>query len=340
MRAWGRRQCFRALPLVAGMTLASTFALERSARAEAPSPIAIRTAEELHEGCPRSPSLVERLTARLQRIHEAADDENAVRVEIRVERIGGLSHGRLTLGVGSDRAEREASSPSCEEVVSALAVMAAIGLDEGALPAPAGPPTPSVVTPARPPPKAPALVAARPAPSKPRGDAYPALSLATAIQSSANRAVILMPALSGEIGFRSVLAPSIRLGVGRSVPESFVTPQGAARVQWTELLLDSCVELFRVETLRAGPCLNAEVGRLDVVVRAPLQYRSQSRWWVTAGGSAKVSWQLHRRFSLELSGGVRVPVIRDRLFFEPSTVVYEPPAAVPFAGVAFVAHLR
>jgi hypothetical protein len=111
-------------------------------------------------------------------------------------------------------------------------------------------------------------------------------------------------------------------------------------VQWSELLLDVCVELFRVDALRVGPCVNGEVGRLDAVVKAPLQFRSQSRWWVTAGGSAKVAWQLHRRFSVELSGGARVPVLRHRLFFEPSTVVYEAPAVVPFVGAAFVAHLR
>lgn len=346
MRAWSRRQSFRRIPLAAGVALASLFVLARSARAESPSPIAVRTFEDLHDGCPRSPTFSERLTARLPRIHEAVDGESAIRVEARVERIGELSHGTLTLGASSERVEREALSPSCEEVISALAVMAAVGLDEGALAAPAPeerPVAPAEIAPVSPPSSRPARAAARPLSSNRRhrrGDASPAVSLATGIQITANRAAVVLATLSGELGFRSALAPAIRLGVGRSVAENYVTQQGGARVQWSELLLDVCVALFRAGQFRVGPCFDAEVGRLHADVLPPLEFRSQSRWWVTAGGSAKVAWQLHRRFSVELSGGVRVPVVRDRLFFEPDTLVYEPPPVVPFAGIAFVAHLR
>ncbi|MBN9163504.1 MAG: hypothetical protein J0I07_21240 [Myxococcales bacterium] len=322
--------------------LSSLLAPGGHARAETPRPIAVRTVERLHEGCPKSPPLAERLTARLERIREAADSEPAVRVEIRVERRGDLSHGTLALDVGDERAEREASSPSCEEVLAALAVMAAIGLDEGALRTPA-PPAPSLtplLPPARSQPEARAVVEASPAPSTARSGRSLELSLATGIEASANRSLIVMPMLFGEVRFRGALAPAVRLGVGRSFQERFVTPDGTANVQWSELLLGACAEVLRVRALGVGACAEGEVGRLDAAVDAPLRFRSESRSWVAAGASARLSWQAHPAFSFEVSGGARVPVLRYQLFFEPATVVYDAPAVIPFAGAAFVAHLH
>lgn len=336
----GSRRCLRAVAFHLSATLVLAFALERSARAATPPPVAVRTVEDLHEGCPKSPSLAERLTARLERIHEAEDGEPAVRVEIRVERTGNLSHGVLTLDVGNERAEREAVSPSCEEVLAALAVMAAIGLDEGVLPSPdplASPPPPA--PPVRLRREAPVPIAPRSAPTRRRDEGPPELSLGTGLEISANRSLIVMPTLFGALRFRAALGPTLWLGVGRSFSEHFATRQGSASVRWSEVLFGACAAIVRVSTLRVGPCVNAEVGRLDAVVEPPLPFRSQSRWWVTAGASARLSWQVHPAFSFEVNGGARLPVVRDQLVFEPATVVYEAPAVVPFAGAAFLAHL-
>ncbi|MBX3207139.1 MAG: hypothetical protein KF764_18980 [Labilithrix sp.] len=328
---------------LAGLMLASLFAPSGDARAATPRPIAVRTVETLHDGCPTSPSLAERLTARLERIHEAAENEQAVRVEIHVERVGNLSHGTLALDVGDERAEREASSPSCEEVVAALAVMAAIGLDQGVLPPPApaaSPPTPRLRPPRSRPDERERVLDVPPAPAPARSRGSPRLSLATGIEAASNRSLIVMPMLFGEVGFRTTFAPSVRLGAGRSFQERFVTRQGTASVQWTKLLLGACADALRAGALRLRPCVEGEVGSIDAVVDAPLPFRSQSEWWGAAGASARLSWQAHSAFSFEVNGGARVPLLRYQLFFEPATAVYQTPALIPFAGAAFIAHLH
>ena len=335
----GSRHCLRAVAFLLSATLAFAFALERSARAAPPPPVSVRTVEELHEGCPKSPSLAERLTARLERVHEAEDSEPAVRVEVRVERSGNLSHGVLTLDVGSERAEREAVSPSCEEVLAALAVMAAIGLDEGVLPPPAPVASPPPSAPVRGRRESPVPIGPRSPPSRRRDDGPPDFSLGTGLETSANRSLVVMPTLFGALRFRRALAPTLWLGVGRSFSERFATRQGSASVRWSEVLFGACAAIVRVSSLGVGPCVNAEIGRLDAVVDPPLPFRSQSRWWVTAGASARLSWQVHAAFSFEVNGGVRLPIARDQLVFEPATVVYEAPAVVPVAGAAFLARL-
>jgi hypothetical protein len=312
------------------------------ARAGPPRPIAVRTVEQLHEGCPQSPPLAKRLTARLERIHEAAESEPAVRVEIRVERVGSLSHGTLELDVGNERAEREVSSPSCEEVLAALAVMAAIGLDQGALPAPApaaSPPTP-LLPPSRSQPVDRDVVDVPPTPKPTRSGQSPKFSLATGLETAANRSLIVTPILFGEVEFRAALAPAVRLGVGRSFQERVVTRHGTANVQWSELRFGACAKIFRVSTLRFGSCVEGNVGRLDAVVEGPLPFRSQSGWWSAAGASARLSWQPHSVFSFEVNGGARVPLLRYELFFEPATAVYEAPTLIPFAGAALILHLH
>ncbi len=339
-RRAGWRQRTRAVALVtSAMSIVFVSMLApRSARADEPAsppPIAVRTFESVHEGCPTGPSFAARLTDRLARIHEASETEPAVRVEIRVERTGDLSHGRLALAVGDERAERDATSPSCEEVLAALAVMAAIGLDQGTLPTPSLPE-------ARPPRRERDVPPVVPAPLPETSLwTHPTVRFGTGVEVSANRATVIVPTLFGEVGLRSKYAPSLRLGAGRSFSQSFATRRGTASTRWSEVRFDACVTVLRrPEPLRLGPCISGEVGRIDTVVEAPLPFRSKPRWWVTTGASARLSWRVHPRMSLELEGGARVPVLVDRLFFEPDTVVYVPPALVPFAGAAFVSHFR
>ena len=55
--------------------------------------------------------------------------------------------------------------------------------------------------------------------------------------------------------------------------------------------------------------------------------------------AARVAWRPLRALSFEIIAGARVPLIRNELFFEPLTLVYEAPFVVPFVGTAVLAHL-
>ena len=342
-RAW-------ALAVFAAFTSAS-----RLVSASETAPIAVRITEDVHDACPKRPTTFERLRARLPHVREAAEGEPAVDVAVRVERRGGTSHGTITLVAAGERAERTASAASCDRVLAALAVMAAIGLEGGDVPMPSAPaeapaarsPLPEAPAATSPLPKAPVQPSRppRPALSRPPPGESPeprariGLALGTSVELSANRALVVMPGLFGQVGFPGRFAPLVRVGVRRSFRGETVSRFGTVGLQWNEVALTGCGDLVRQPTLRVGPCLNAEGGILEAIVIEPLPSRARTTAWLSAGAAARISWRPLRAMSFELLGGVRAPLIRNELLFEPATLVYAAPRVVPFLGGAVVGHL-
>ncbi|MBX3196731.1 MAG: hypothetical protein KF894_01140 [Labilithrix sp.] len=326
-----------------------------AAGASESAPIAVRITEDVHEGCPRRPSMLERIRARLPRVREAAEGEPAVDVAARVERRGGTSHGTIALVSAGERAERAASSVSCDRVLVALAVMAAIGLEGGELPVPGeepeatapseGPdevaPTPLAPTPDTPPRSArPSRRATRRQPPRPAPAPRPRIgfALGTSAEVSVNRSLVVTPGLFGQVGFPGRFAPVVRAGIRRSFRADTVSPFGTVGLQWSEVAVAGCGDLLRQPTVRVGPCLNAEGGVLEAVVIEPLPSRVRSAAWLSAGASARISWRPLQAVSFELLGGVRAPLIRNQLLFEPAALVYEAPPVVPFLGASVLGH--
>ena len=344
--------------ICAFLTVTALVGASETARAEDRPDIPVRVTEEVHEGCPRSPTMLGRVRARLARVRPAAEGEPAIDIDVRVERRDGVSHGTVALVGGGERAERTASSASCERVLAALAVMAAIGLDErhvpeSPAPAPSPPPAPdeSATVPA-PPAGEPPLIApspragARPktapehaAPPTPPRPTHFGVAMGTSLEASANRAAVVTPAVFGQIVLPLRFEPFLRLGFARSFQQKAVSARGIAALAWTEATIAGCGDLVRHATLRAGPCVNAEAGALEADVVEPLPARGRSRLWLSAGASARVAWRPLRALSFEIIAGARVPLIRNELFFEPLTLVYEAPFVVPFVGTAVLAHL-
>ncbi len=315
-----------------------------------PPPIPVYVEERLHDGCPATPGFLERLSMRLERVRPAAKDEAGARATVRVERVGGVSHGTLRLEMGAEIVEREADSPSCEEVISALTVMAEIGLDQGmsSLPPEAPSPAPTKVPPPAPtkaPSPAPTIPARLPKPRPVPAKAAPTFGVGTAIELSANDAAIVAPSFFTELALPAPPSPTLRVGVARSFRARFVTPAGNASVRWTELRAAGCVTAVRVRALRFGlaSCAHLDVGRQDAVADAPLTHFERQHAWVAAGAGVKLAWRLLPRLSLELEGGLRVPITRTGFHFEESpreVRVYDAPTVIPFGVVSFVAHLR
>ncbi|AKU97339.1 hypothetical protein AKJ09_04003 [Labilithrix luteola] len=291
--------------------------------------------------------MLQRLHARLSRIREAEEGEAAIGVEVRVERRDGVSHGTVALVGEDERTERTASSPSCERVLTALAIMAAVGLDEGIAPVPAaspdaGPAEGPAVEP-EPPPVAPSP---RPSgltktatPPSPRHATHVGVAIGTSFEISANRAAIVMPGVFAQLVFPVRFEPLLRLGFARSFRDEVASARGSAGLAWTEATVAGCGDLFGNATIHAGPCVNAEGGVLQAIVNEPLPSRGRTRPWFSAGASARLAWRPLSALSFEIVGGVRVPLIRNELFFEPLSLVYEAPAVVPFVGTAVAAHL-
>ncbi len=313
-------------------------------------PIAVRITEELHDACPRAPTMLDRLRARLPSARQAAEGEPAVHLEVHVvQRANGTSHGTIVLASGGERAERTASSASCERVLAALAIMAAIGLEAGDVP---------LATPAE------APLESAPAPEAPASAPVPAprsrgrtsrrqvpppplptrsrfgIALGASAEVSSNRSVVVAPTFFGQLELPLRFAPMLRLGFARSFRTDAVSASGTVGLRWSEATLTACAGLIRQRTIHLGPCLNADAGLLEAIVIEPLPSRVRSAAWLSAGASARVAWRPLPAVSFELLGGARVPLTRNELLFEvPATLVYEAPPVVPFVGTAVVAHL-
>ncbi|MBX3212212.1 MAG: hypothetical protein KF850_09280 [Labilithrix sp.] len=330
------------------MVLATALCAKTSAAAP-PLPVAVRISESLHEGCPTAPGMGERLEAHLAHIREARPDEPAIDLAVRVERRGAVSHGTLELSFSGVSVHRSAASTSCEDVVGALSLMAAIAIGEEAERlASHGPEEASVAEPPpapASPPKSSARAARRP---QRRGTPRPAVprkrlsaALGAGFEVNGNRNAVLMGAWFAQLTLPAPLDPTVRVGAARSTREPIASSRGVVAIRWSELTAAGCVDVLREPQLRVGPCFNAEVGLLEASVVVPRPAVDASYLWLSLGGAARIAWRPMPAFSVEMTLGARAPVLRKELFFEPyaEPVAYRAPAISPFIGLGFIAHL-
>jgi hypothetical protein len=335
------------------LVLLAIFIGETESSAAEPLPVAVRISESLHEGCPKTPAMHERLEVHLGRVRQAAVDEPAIDLVVRVERRDAVSHGTLALSFAGVSIHRNASSTSCEDVVAALSMMAAIAIgDEAEHFASAVSEDASVAVTTEPP--APAITqsssgrtAARrdepvaPHPLAPSRGKRAALSLGAGLELNGNRGAVLVATWFAQLTLPARFDPALRVGFARSTREAISSPHGVVAIRWSELALAGCVDLFSARELRVGPCLSAELGRLEASVVVPRPVVDSSYLWLALGASGKIAWRPIPRFSVELMVGARSPVLRKELYFEPyaERVVYRAPMVAPFIGAGFVAHL-
>ncbi len=344
--------------VAASIVCASAFGTGVSSATE-PLPVAVRISESSHAACPKKPGLRERLEAHLGHIRAPAEGEAAIDVAISIKRQESLSVGTLTLSAAGVSVQREASSPSCEDVIAALTVMAAISIGEQAErlshePAeqvnappsgerPSGePPSPAARSDTRPPPPPPSPLPSVGTPSDRAGPSKRvAVSFGSGVEVNGNRGAVLLGTWFAEVRFPVPFDPTVRLGLARSTREVASIPRGAIAIRWVELTWATCADLYRDQRFRVGPCLNGELGRLEASVVRPLPARDIPSDWISVGGSARMSWRLLPPLSIEMMVGARAPLLRRELFFEPfrQPLAYQAPSVAPFAEIGFVAHL-
>ncbi|OJY18207.1 MAG: hypothetical protein BGO98_31060 [Myxococcales bacterium 68-20] len=336
------------------LVLALVFSAKVSFAAESPP---VRISESLHQGCPKQPSMRERIKAHLGTIRDARPDELAIEVAFRIERRNALSHGTVTLSLGGVSTERKASSKSCADVVAALSMMAAIAIGEEAerlsSELPEEPPT-AVDEPS------PLPASSRAAPSS---DAHPVQvqpmpsaarpqakaghvdrlrgALGTGIELNGNRELVLMPTGFAQLTFPARFDPVVRVGLARSFRGRASSSRGEVAIRWSVIKLAGCADVLRAEAFRLGSCLVGELGLLEAAKVDPLPAREFSYFWLSLGASAKAAWRLLPGFYIETMVGARVPVTQRELYFNPYTepLAYKSPLVVPFAAVSLVAQV-
>ena len=143
-------QASRALRLPILAVLSGGALAAAPARAE-PAPLRLDY-ETAGGGCPGAAVFLDEIQWRTDQARVVGPAEAALEVRARVVRRGPVTRGRLVLGTGKDAIVREVEGASCEEVVSALALITALALDPHASTATKRPAAPGFAPPPPPPP--------------------------------------------------------------------------------------------------------------------------------------------------------------------------------------------
>ncbi len=338
------------IALVALMAARADAAPEDGADRASVEPVRVRL--EAKEGCASAAAFLDAVRARTPRVREARDGEAARVFRVSLARRGAAVRGELTV-VDLDHASapRSFDGASCDEVVSALALVAALAVDPhasvAAEPVDAGPPPP--------PPPAPPAVAASPAsdappptvrtepPAAPRTAPAAPSAPATSPQAASFRVTA-----GASFELVGVAAPGVAVGAGLFVDvgrddDAWLTPTlrarvaharagviaagpGEGRFTWTTFEADVCPVRIRGGALSLRPCLAAEAGALAASAAGGVtSAQSRVRPWVTLGAMAVAGWSLLGVLVLEVQGGVRAPLVREDFVFRPDLGIYTPP---------------
>ncbi len=297
--------------------------------------------------CSDDAAFLHQLLARTPRARAAREAESATRFVVTIDAKGEKYHGELIVeSPEGGRATRGVDATSCQDVVSALALVAALTIDPDAIsrlsepppkrPAPAPPPT--AETP--PPPEPKPAPAPRPEVTPPTdhweffvgfgaeasGGAVPALGVAA-------RAIV-------GAGRRGELSPSAFLSLSRASGHTDVDDLGRADFTLLAARLEGCPLRLELGALAALPCAGAELGRLGAEGSGIRQTDSASRWW--AAGTLRGTLELRpvSVLALGLSAGALLPFTRDRFVFVDGAaehLAHRAPALAGFAGLSMTA---
>jgi hypothetical protein len=337
-------------------TAVAATALVATAAAHADSP-PLRIDYQAHAACPDAAALVDEITRRtpLARFATASEAALEVRARITITRRG-ESRGHLAIGAGAGRVVRDIASASCEEIVSAFALITALAIDPNASTAPRPPPLPP--SPPEPPPPAAPLPpqaslarALHPGAALPPGDllapplpVVPALEPARAARglwivgarASASFDVAPRPLLGGGIvverAFDAGAHASLSLGVELAQTGDFtVGPAGASFWQAT-VRVEGCAFGQRPRPhLLFVPCVRAEGGALGgagIPGGALTTVQKALVPWLGVGFAPRVAADIGR-VVVELSGGPTFPLVRRIFRFDsPDYLIHEVPPVV------------
>ncbi len=316
-------------------------------------------------GCGGTGSFFASLRSRMEHVRIAEDDESRTTLQVRLSRERTRVVGELRIIDDSGTTDmRKVQGMSCDDVLQALSLTAALALDPTAVlsvspmgsdkdattaGAPAGPeppppsradeaPAPVAEKPAAPPAPKPSepSVTVSAAPPPPRhvpsvevGAGLVGLSLLSG-GSSLGAALSLYKSLgSGEV-FR----PAVGLTLIYARNDVHHTPSPAAATLLAAGI-SVCPVRVNASVLALQPCAALWGGVLEAAGRSLTQEERVSRLWLSTGLSLRSLVSLGHGLALQVEGGFQVPFLRRRYFATvPSNVIAETPTLSPVVGVS------
>jgi hypothetical protein len=263
---------------------------------------------------------------------------------------GNPSRGRLQLTTEGAPVVREVSGASCDEVASALALIAAVLLERGTVvagppgasttpaPASAAPPAPASATPPAPAPPPPPDRASPPvAPPPEPGHSRSSVRVAWAVGAQGLLGGGIGPSVAGgvrvfgEASIDVAAHPALRLSASWYPGTELESSLGAIRFSLLAGRLEACPVRLAAGAFTLSPCGALDVGSIAAEAAAP-----EARLWLAPGAIGRIAWFPGRIVGVELQGGITFPLDQYRFFFSPEPVVYEVPAVAGEGGLGLV----
>jgi hypothetical protein len=336
--------------------LASTlsFVAAVASLAAAPEPAAevkpVQVEMDAPAGCANADDFLSSLRSRTQLVRQATGDESRTTLQVRLLALRRYILGQLRMV--DDRGEtdtRRVQGATCDDVVQALALAAAVALDPSVLlPATVTIPAPETTAPANSPaPIAPSVVE----PADVRKQADSPTSSASRIDprfeigAASVGSVLLSTGISPGVAVFGRWTPAgsgrFRPTVGMAVTylrnDSLQSP-GAAQASLTGLVVTLCAMGWGTSTLVVKPCGLVMAGLLSVSGQQVVRTSSVDLLWLSVGAVLRAAVHLGHGFALDLEAGVSAPFTR-RAFYTtlPSHVVEKTPTISPMAqlGLAY-----
>jgi hypothetical protein len=306
-------------------------------------------------GCASVASFLDALHRRSSRVRPAGSDENAARLEIELESAGNRVQGTLRLHhEDGGTSTRHVTGVSCEAVVDALALTAALALDSAGADhenpqARAGSDTTS------PPPSA--------RPARDAAAATPASPDRARTEQGTTRHGAELGALRAELGAHAAVARLVapHLNVGGAVVARLRLERGRplspalglsllhtdnglfessrhVSVQVTGIHASLCALRIRpLPDIRLEPCLSALGARLRASGRNLLDAREVERSFWGAGLLARLALGLGAGVSVEVEAGALKPLVSRRFVALPGqTSLGDTSGVAPFANLGII----
>jgi hypothetical protein len=263
-----------------------------------------------------------------------ADVLDAARVEVTVVEVEGGLRGEVSIEWRGITTHRSVTSDTCDEAVTALALIAALDLEP--VEEPRTPPTRpdserSAIVSLRATQPA-ATAAVRPAPVPPVAPA-PVRPPRRRLQLGGGLAIRTAAARDALVGYqtqvrlvdREPFVHSASLGLSRGWGDSTPTPAGTGRFDLIAAELRICPWMWSRGPVQAGPCASLEAGRLrgkgDLDGKAPDEAGepfAETGGWIEP--ALLVDWRVSTGPVLfSVASGPGFPLVRDRFFFELTT---------------------
>lgn len=290
------------------------------AAAVPPKTTPIRVEFDAPAGCSSVEAFYQGIRARTDSVRSAAEGERALRIVVRLAPVGSSVQGELRMLDDQGETVRRVDGATCDQVVQALSLTAAIAFDRG--PPPPPPPPPPVE---------------RSTPSTP-------WALELGVRASTTEVVSPFVSLGGEVFVRLTkktddpARPTLDVGLFHA-RNDLLPPASGVVSRLTAVAVTACPIGWSLGGVwRMQPCAVGLGGWLSATDDSVDHPASALRSWWSLGGRLRAAASLGARYTLELEAGVTVPLVRRHFFAtSPDQVVGETPAvsASGSLGVAY-----